>query len=327
MKWYPWLTKPYKDLVAQYTSDRSHHALLLHIPEQFGEELLVNALGRWLMCLHPQGEKTCGQCRGCQLMSAGTHPDWYEVIPENNKSTLGVEQIRQLTDKIYERSQQGGVKAVWLPDATLLTDSAANALLKTLEEPPENTYFLLGCHEPAKLLATIRSRCLYWPLLCPNESYGSQWLAREYPQVDKQNLITALRLSNLSPLKAYNLLDAKYWQQRLDLANAFSSAVHQKDFLSLLPELNQDNAPERLNWCLSLFTDAMKRRQNAGDYIANQDQLLLIERLAGTFDSLALQKIIRQWLSCRRQLMTIAGVNKELLLTNLLVNTEKSCFI
>lgn len=322
MKWYPWLTAPYKELIAQYRSGRDHHALLLHVPEEYGEELLISAVGRWLMCLQSHGEKTCGQCRGCQLMSAGTHPDWYEVIPENNKSTLGVEQIRKLMDKLYEHAQQGGAKVVWLPNAELLTDSAANALLKTLEEPPSQTYFILGCREPNKLLATIRSRCLYWPLVNPNESYSSQWLSKHYNGLSQQNLITALRLSSGSPLKSFNLLETKHWQQRLSLCNALINAVAQKDLLTFLPELNQDNVIERMDWTLMLFMDAIKRQQNAEDYIANLDQLSLIIKLTDFFDSLSLQQICRQWLACRHQLLTVSGINKELLLTNLLIQIE-----
>lgn len=326
MKWYPWLTEPYKNLVSQYSSGREHHALLLHIPEMYGEALLVNAVGRWLMCLDPQGEKTCGHCRGCQLMNAGTHPDWYEILPENNKSTLGVEQIRQLTDKLYEHAQQGGIKAVWLPNAELLTDAAANAILKTLEEPPARTYFMLGCREPNKLLATIRSRCLYWPLLNPKESYSVQWLTKHYENLPRQNLMSALRLSGGSPLKAFNLLDEGLWLQRTALCEALIESISQKDLLALLPELSQDNVIERLNWILSLFMDAIKYKQGARDYIANLDQTALITRLAAVFDNIALQRISAQWLMCRRQLLTVSGVNRELLLTNLLLQMEANYF-
>lgn len=100
-----------------------------------GDDALIYALSRYLMCQQPEGHKSCGQCRGCQLMQAGTHPDYYSLLPEKGKSTLGVDAVREVSEKLYEHSRLGGAKVVWIPDAAQLTDAAANALLKTLEEP------------------------------------------------------------------------------------------------------------------------------------------------------------------------------------------------
>jgi DNA polymerase-3 subunit delta' len=327
VKWYPWLTAPYRDLVAQYSSERGHHAILLQVPEFFGEELLANAVGRWLMCLNPTGEKTCGHCRGCQLMDAGTHPDWHIMMPEANKSTLGIEQIRQLTEKLYQHAQQDGVKAVWLPNCELLTDAAANALLKTLEEPPEKTYFLLSCHNAAKLLATIRSRCLQWPLTHPDENYSRQWLAKQHPEMLPEQYITALRVSGGAPLKALHLLEPTQWQSRSDLLQALVAAVNSGDLLSLLPQINLDDASERLSGCILFFMDTLKWQQNAAQYIANQDFLPALRALTQRLSPLALQQICRDWNACRHQLSAIVGVNKELLLTDLLIKTEQRYFI
>lgn len=87
---------------------------------------------------------------------------------------------------------------VWIPDAALMTDAAANALLKTLEEPPAQTWFFLASREPARLLATLRSRCRLHHLAPPAESYAVSWLAREVT-VSQEALLTALRLSAGSP--------------------------------------------------------------------------------------------------------------------------------
>lgn len=321
MKWYPWLTQPYKQLITQYRSERPHHALLLYMPAHYGEDLLVKAVGRWLMCLQPDGEKTCGHCRGCQLMNAGNHPDWHEVVPEANKNTLGIERIRQLTNVLYEHAQQGGNKVIWLPNVATLTDAAANALLKTLEEPPEKTYFLLGTHEPNKVLATIRSRCLYWPLAAPAEEYSYQWLQRHHSKSDYATIITAVRLSHGSPLKASALL-GELWQQRQQVVDALSAALNGHDLLMLLPALNQDNVIERLDWLLACFIDAMKYQFATQTYLTNQDQLPLIAQLSNKLNPAVLQAICQRWLDCRQQLLVITGANKELLLTNLLVQIE-----
>lgn len=140
MKWYPWLRPDFEKLVASYQAGRGHHALLIQALPGMGDDALIYALSRYLMCQQPEGHKSCGHCRGCQLMQA-EHPDYYSLLPEKGKSTLGVDAVREVTEKLYEHSRLGGAKVVWIPDAAQLTDAAANALLKTLEEPPAQTWF------------------------------------------------------------------------------------------------------------------------------------------------------------------------------------------
>lgn len=148
MKWYPWLRPPFEQLVSSYQSGRGHHALLVQALPGMGADALVYALVRFQMCHTPEGQKSCGKCHSCQLMQAGTHPDYYQLAPEKGKSTLGVDAVREITEKLYEHARLGGAKVVWVSDAALLTEAAANALLKTLEEPPVNTWFFLQCEEP-----------------------------------------------------------------------------------------------------------------------------------------------------------------------------------
>lgn len=143
MKWYPWLRPAYEKLVESYRAGRGHHALLIQALPGMGDEALCYALSRYLLCQQPEGHKSCGHCRGCQLMQAGTHPDYYTLTPDKGKSSLGVDAVREVSEKLYEHSRLGGAKVVWIADAALLTDAAANALLKTLEEPPEQTGFSL----------------------------------------------------------------------------------------------------------------------------------------------------------------------------------------
>lgn len=74
MRWYPWLRPDFEKLVASYQAGRGHHALLIQALPGMGEDALIYALSRYLLCQQPQGHKSCGHCRGCQLMQAGTHP-------------------------------------------------------------------------------------------------------------------------------------------------------------------------------------------------------------------------------------------------------------
>ncbi|WP_431222690.1 DNA polymerase III subunit delta' [Serratia sp. L9] len=322
MNWYPWLNTAYRHLVGQYTAGRGHHALLLHAAPGNGDAALLYALSRWLICQQRNGEKSCGECHSCRLMLAGNHPDYHVLAPEKGKSSLGIEPIRQLIETLNSHAHQGGAKVVWLSQAELLTEAAANALLKTLEEPPANTYFLLGCRETSSLLATLRSRCFYWHLASPDEQLGLQWLSRQGVG-NPNDRLTALRLHDGAPIAAEQLLQPEHWQKRLALCNALSTALPQCDMLLLLPVLNHDDVADRLHWLCALLLDAMKCQQGAASYILNQDQLALVQQMASRLSSASLQQITQQWLNCRHQLLSIVGVNRELLLTEQLLSWEQ----
>ncbi|MFC3395280.1 DNA polymerase III subunit delta' [Brenneria rubrifaciens] len=323
MEWYPWLNAPYRRLIGQYQAGRGHHAILLHTLPGMGNESLVYALSRWLMCQHPEGMKSCGKCHACHLMVAGTHPDWYMLSPEKGKQSLGVDAVRDVLDKLYQHSRQGGGKVIWLPYAEILTEAAANALLKTLEEPPQSTYFLFGCRDPSRLLATMRSRCLYHYLDVPDETQSVLWLSARHRD-DTQAIRTALRLQAGAPLAAEILLQPERWKQRNALCQGLFAGLASHDLLSLMPLLNHEDTDERIHWLASLLLDAMKWQQGAGAYRVNLDQTALVERLAHESANTQLQYELRQWLVCRQKLLTVTGVNRELLLMERLLDAEQS---
>ena len=320
MKWYPWLRPSFEQLVAGYQAGRGHHALLLQALPGMGGEALIYALCRYLMCRQPQGNKSCGQCHNCQLMQAGTHPDYYTLAPEKGKSALGIDAVRDVNEKLYERSRLGGAKVVWTGDAALLTDAAANALLKTLEEPPENTWFFLASQEPARLLATLRSRCRLHHLAPPSESYGLAWLEREVT-MPQEALLSALRLSANAPAAALDLLQESHWASRQQLIQTLTSVLSSGDWLALLPILNHEQAAVRLHWLASLLLDAQKRQQGI-TLVSNPDAWTLVNQLAQTLPAARLQAIARDVSACRDQLLNVVGVNRELLLTERLLRWE-----
>ncbi|MGF2252186.1 DNA polymerase III subunit delta' [Yersinia ruckeri] len=321
MNWYPWLNAPYRQLVGQHIAGRGHHALLVHALPGNGADALIYGLSRWLMCQQRQGEKSCGECHSCRLMLAGNHPDWHVLTPEKGKSSIGVERVRTLIETLYSHAQQGGAKVIWLPQAESLTDAAANALLKTLEEPPEKTYFLLRCVEPSRLLPTLRSRCFYWHFSSPETALSMQWLGRQV-SAEPVAMLAALQLSEGGPIAAEQLLQPERWAQRTALCQAFSEGLSRQDLMSLLPQLNHDNVSERLHWLSSLLLDALKWQQGAGNFIVNQDQRQLVQQLAQSTPISALLQSANQWLHCRHQLSSVVGVNRELLLTEQLLNWE-----
>ncbi|MEZ3498229.1 DNA polymerase III subunit delta' [Pantoea sp. KPR_PJ] len=318
MNWYPWLNQPYRHIIGQHQAGRAHHALLIQAIDGMGDEALVWGVSRWLMCQQPDGLKSCGVCHGCQLMQAQTHPDWYRLEAEKGKTTLGIDAVRQVTEKLYHFAQQGGAKVVWLPDAAQLSESAANALLKTLEEPPANSWFFLSSREPSRLLATLRSRCMVLALAPPDEAQSLQWLSRQISQ-NEAALQAALRLSAGAPAAALQLLEPARWQARDSLCHALPAALRQ-DILQLLPMLNSEDVAARISWLLALLVDALKWQQGATRWLSNPDRQDVVALLSETFSARALDESAREWMQCREQLLHVAAVNRELLLTDRLLS-------
>lgn len=320
MQWYPWLNPSYQQTISQHLADRAHHAQIIEALPGMGVAELVWAIARWLLCTQPDGAKSCGQCRGCQLMQAGNHPDWYVITAEGGKTTLGIDAVRHSCEKLWHSAQQGGARVVWLDGAEQLTEAAANALLKTLEEPPANCWFLLTTDRAATLPATLRSRCLQQHLAPPAEAASLQWLARHSSQ-PQLALQAALRLTGGAPVAAQQLLTSPRWSLRQRLAEALLTAIPEQP-MKLLPLLNQEQVAETIHWLITLLLDAWKMQQGSNQWLTNPDQPEVIAHLSRHLTQGELDWHTRHWMQCRYRLISRVAANHELLLTEALLAWE-----
>jgi len=126
-----------------------------------GKKFAALNLARALNCLDPVdaggARDACGRCASCRKIDSGSHPDFVLLAPEN--SLIKVEQVRRLEEALSYKSFEGGLKVAVVDEAETMNASAANAFLKTLEEPPPGSLIILVSSRPDKLPATIRSRC------------------------------------------------------------------------------------------------------------------------------------------------------------------------
>jgi DNA polymerase-3 subunit delta' len=118
------------------------------------------------------------------------HPDLHWLFPEEEKRTISIEQIRDTSESLTLRSHAGGAKVVVIEPADGMTTGASNALLKTLEEPANDTYLLLLTHQPQRLSATIRSRCQRLNVPRPSAPAFAEWLARPLSEFSSAWLLT-----------------------------------------------------------------------------------------------------------------------------------------
>lgn len=117
-------------------------------------------LAQRVNCLDPDLEKRpCGHCSHCRRLQQGIYSDWFILEPQGASRTLRIEQIRQLQSDVGGKPLEGRMKVVLLQEAHRMNEQSQNCLLKTLEEPPENTLLLLTTDKPQGLLPTILSRC------------------------------------------------------------------------------------------------------------------------------------------------------------------------
>ncbi len=140
---------------------RLHHAYLFAGPPGVGKRTAALALAAAIACPEAPGSG-CGRCNACRHVATGTHPDVLHIVPDRSKARpeIKIEQVREeLLPRLAFLPNESPSRIVLLEDADLMNPIAANALLKTLEEPPNGTRFVLTCDAPSRLPATIPSRC------------------------------------------------------------------------------------------------------------------------------------------------------------------------
>lgn len=182
---YLWQVEQWRAFQQWLVSDRMPHALLLSGPSETGKKHFAMAVAARLQCNAPVRDAACGACKNCQLVSGGAHPDVAQIQPDEPGKAIPVDAIRALTGFANKTAMQGGWRVVVIEPAEMMTPAAANALLKTLEEPGSNTLLMLVHHQDRELLATIRSRCQMMRFPIPQHTLARDWLqACTEPDVD-----------------------------------------------------------------------------------------------------------------------------------------------
>ena len=155
-------------LSAAIRFERIGHAYLITGPAGIGKTTLARLFAQALNCIHPDGEqRPCGECRACTLIARDHHPDVRLVMGEvsgRGRVTLKIDQIRELQQALSLTTTEARYKIAIIKQFDSATIGAANAFLKTLEEPPRNVILLLTASDSDTLLPTIRSRCRTIPL-------------------------------------------------------------------------------------------------------------------------------------------------------------------
>jgi len=209
---YPWLVDMARRLEDMVKAQQFPHAVLIAGQEGLGQQALINVLSQRLLCLSPQNNQACGGCRACHLFAQGHHPD-YRYLGDNQVN-ISIDDVREITAFLSQASHQGGNRVIVI-SANNLSVPCANALLKTLEEPPNDTFFILEATQASLVLATVRSRCVILNLPMPAHTQALTWLSQQCPHESLSDLNWRLKVCGGLPLKAQEMK-----QEMLDKSQA-----------------------------------------------------------------------------------------------------------
>jgi DNA polymerase-3 subunit delta' len=207
---YPWLSALESEFGSTFRGERVPHAILLSGEAGTGKSELGRRMMAGLLCLEERFP-ACGSCRSCRLLESGAHPDGHIVTFEAQPGREGVskeirvDQIRRLNASLQLTNTISRRKAALVFPAEAMNRNAANALLKTLEEPPGDAVLLLVAHRPSRLPATIRSRCQTLHVRIADLDSVRIWLA-EATGSEEEDANAALEAAAGSPLRAKQML-------------------------------------------------------------------------------------------------------------------------
>lgn len=198
-------------LIQLYSAHKAPHALMLSGQFGVGKRTLAGVLAQALLC--EADEKPCGVCRACKKTMDQTHPNLLMVRAADKQRSVKVEQARALQDRLSTYAFSAGARVVLLEQMDIFTPQAQNALLKVIEEPDANTFFLLTCENEHAVLTTIRSRCQMlripsWPAALLEK----QLTESGFPADDARSLAV---LSGGSPGSAHAMRgDKQFWDMK-----------------------------------------------------------------------------------------------------------------
>lgn len=315
---YSWQTEVWQRLVQSHAA--RGHALLLKGRKGVGKLAFGRNLAKSLLCEKPSAEReACGICPSCGWFEQGGHPDFRQIEPEalsalaeeeaegadaetetsstkakkKPKQQIGVEQIRALTDLVYLSSHRNGYKIILIHPAETMNLVAASALLKSLEEPPPQTLFMLVTHRPQQLLATIRSRCRQIAMPAPDPGVAAAWLVQQ----GVKDPDACLAAAGYTPLTALEFNDDDYLAQHGD----FIKQVSQPGFnpIMLAEAMQKSDLPTVVNWLQKWCYDLMSFR-TTGKIRYHLHMLATIKSLTSGMDPRPLAGFLRALIATQR---------------------------
>ena len=266
------------------------HALLIHEAPGTGGDWLAIWAAALVLC--GRGNATpCGQCVACRRVANLQHPDVNWVRPQEESRQIRIEQVRELSAELALTSHGGGYKVGLIAPADALNRFAANALLKTLEEPPARTLLILVATEPSRLPPTVLSRCQRIRLRAPARAESVAWLTAVRGQADWN---AALDTLGEAPMQIVDGDPAELVAVGVDTRSTLDAlAAGRTDPVAAAERWARSQLPLRLlcfeNWLTERVRGgerggALLAELRAGPYLSDGEAFLNIRELFGLID-------------------------------------------
>ena len=298
----PWLSKEMAALGAAYEADRMPHALLIHEAPGAGGDWLASWIAKRVL----QTDREL-------------HPDWINVRPSDESRQIRIEQVRELGQELALTSHQGGYKVGVVSPADVLNRFAANALLKTLEEPPQRTVLILVATQPSRLPATILSRCQRVRVSAPSRAEAVSWLESTRGKGDWNAVLDIL---GEAPMLAAESDFAAVVQIGADARRGLEeTASGRSDPVSTAERWSREDPALRLKCFENWLTERIRRQTGtkgfltevgAGTHLSRAETVLNIRELFELLDGVrelksALETPINRGLALEHLLRRLAG--------------------
>ncbi len=339
----PWHQGPLTGLLAR--REKLPHALLIHGNQGIGKVDFARAMAQSLLCEAPisgearAGGIACGVCDACNWFRDGNHPDYRELLPEilvdddveaeglsdpdvkdkKKSKEIKIDQIRAIADFMTLSTHRDGFRVLVIHPAEAMNMSAANALLKTLEEPSARTVILLVTDQMARLMATIRSRCQRVLLPAPENLEAVTWLQQHGTGLNAAQAESALAMAGGSPLDAVTFAAAEYQTARKAFVAALSDPA--ADYMAAAQSFEKSDLNHIVTWLQTWVSDVVlsKMSGNVRHHVDEKQSIANIAR------HVQLTKLFRYESALRQARRSIHHpLNVRLLLEQLLISYQRA---
>ena len=256
--------------------EQIHHAFIISGSKGIGKSLLIESLSEKLLN---------------NKISLENNPDFHNLKILDEKKLIGIDQIHELRDKLYESSFLGKNKVAVINEIEKISIDGLNAILKILEEPPKNTYFLLSTNFLNQIPLTIQSRCLDLRISSPDIEQSLEWLSN----YQTKDALKALEITNNLPIKAKYFLDNNLLDTRDNFVKDVSGIIKEgKDIISISEKWIKDNDTLnlKLEWMSQILSDSIKFHADKSIESLTSDTDAISKYLSGVASPEKIHKLI-----------------------------------
>jgi DNA polymerase-3 subunit delta' len=317
----PWQQAQWNKLNISREHGRLPHALLMTGPTGLGKQAFARLLGKSLLCESRDTQNMpCGTCKQCRLAAAKNHPDLRDVNPEEAGKAIKVDAVRELVNQSILSVDEARYRVFIIRPAEAMGVAAANALLKTLEEPIQRTLLILISANPGKLLATIKSRCQQLAFTIPPRALAQDWLSERIGK-DQAKSADLLQLARGAPLLARQMVESDELQSHNQLLKEFLLLAGRNAEPVMLAEQwqKQQDLNVLLNYMKRWLMDIILFGHGAGvSESSSSSPVADLKIVANRLDLAAVYKLLDSLFETERRLTN--NINPQLALEQLLLH-------